>query len=412
MQKITLMTLAAVAMGLSACSKSEDTPSAALTPANLLAEGLTAVSAGMGSSMDSGGGDLAAASFKMHRKIGPLDADVDEICADTGYAFGNGDTGAPAGAPNANTAEYAARNAYCNLRMSPRGPDTVRGALDRVKGFLCAVGNVTYDGVARTKTIKISTACFSESFASEAASGGFTSVVVTVTGYADPTDMGGSADYDKGIEIDLSAVGNGSYFIQHTITDDKFTASMLSKNDDDEDQWIMNTVFDRSDADESVLRLEGRFNGNNDDPQGRRYVRANVRGPTSGEEFGNPDLVEFILFDISASDGDEDEPDNITYNTLRGNAADGYRVWNASETTSDVHANLYLAAGWDQEDTGCFGDGACTGNAGLVIDDLAKNDFAKSAYSVNATEYKSMTTMFSEAAELTFDSLSFEAQLD
>ncbi|MGE0632718.1 MAG: hypothetical protein AB7O96_09935, partial [Pseudobdellovibrionaceae bacterium] len=348
---VTFVTLA----GCSAKKEKEE----ASVDSNVVAAGLKAVADGMGSSMSSGD-DLAAAS------VNAFDTDVDVVCSNTGYAYGSGDEGAPADAPARGTVEYAARNSYCNLRKSPDGPDTIRGAIDRVQAFICAAGALNYDGVERTVTISITTECFSQAFVDMAAEEGITSADVPVTAYDDPSELDGNADYDKAIKIDLSGLGVGIYHIQYSADDSKFSAQMLSLQGASEDWWA-SVVFDRTDAANSVLRVDGRFNGNNDDSEGRRYVRAHVTGETADGEFTGPSLVEFILFDVYANTGNTAIPDGVTWTTMKGNSSDGYKIWSSSASGSDIADDIYDYAAYTSI-SGCIGDGACASNDGLVID--------------------------------------------
>lgn len=373
------------------------------------ATGLLAIGKGMSSWMDSGGDALAEATPVSIMGLRPTDLDIDAVCANTGYAYSSGSDGAPAGAPAQNSAEYAARNAFCGLRKSPDGPDTAKGALDRVQAFICAVGDVTFDGVERDVTIAINTTCFSQAFTDMATTEGLTSATVKVTGFSDPTvaGLGGSADYENGILIDLSSVmgANSFYKIQYTGTATKFVASMVSIDGGVED-WVMRGVYDRTDAANSVLRVEGRFFGNNDDPDSRRFMRALVKGTTSGTEFTSPSLVEYVLFDVYTNSG---TPSSVTYNTIKGNSTDGYFAWYGTENQSGEAA---LAIVPTTTDSVCLGDGPCTGNSGLTVDTLAKTAFFKSAFSSFTSEYQAPGVVFSGGGPLTFDALSFDATID
>lgn|GEM_PF-6311744 len=63
---------------------------------------------------------------------------------------------------------YAVKFMLCSVLRRPNGPDTVKGGFDRITGFLCAVGPVTYDNTARTVSMTFSTSCFSQNFVTNA----------------------------------------------------------------------------------------------------------------------------------------------------------------------------------------------------------------------------------------------------
>ena len=109
-------------------------------------------------------------------------------------------TGAPVeGVVTGGTGKYAALVAYCNFARHPDGPDTVLGAIDRVQGILCALGDLTYDGTQRTIKMKFTTACFTQTFVdmADAELGKNVEVDAVVTAKEPVDSTFGSADYAK-----------------------------------------------------------------------------------------------------------------------------------------------------------------------------------------------------------------------
>lgn len=152
----------------------------------------------------------------------------------------------------ASSALYPLYNVYCGLLKRPDGPDTVKGAIDRISGWLCAMGDITYDGIAKTKTITVSTDCFSQAFVTTVFNylGKYT-ITATLTGY-DTIGSFAPADFEKRITFVATDIVNYTIAIKDTV-DDKAIAILGENGNMDE----VFAVYMNKTA--GTMKVEGRF---------------------------------------------------------------------------------------------------------------------------------------------------------
>ena len=154
--------LASAALVLGACSKSSDTETAPSTSESAV----SALATKLGTALESATGNtglsvpvtLAALKPKAVNNV-PVALSVDPFqCNENGW------TDASSGGDVAADPDWAMKQLYCMMTAQSTGPDTLLGAINQLKGFFCAAGEVTFDGVERAATLKISTTCFSAEF--------------------------------------------------------------------------------------------------------------------------------------------------------------------------------------------------------------------------------------------------------
>jgi hypothetical protein len=281
---------------------------------------------------------------------------------------------------DADDALFPLYNLYCLVLKRPDGPDTVRGVLDRTSGWLCATGNIVYDGTPVTKTITISTACFSQSFVDTAATvvptGQFEA---TVTGYDDVTGVA-PASFEKYFTF-VALMPDGSELVNYTIavksTDDQRVVAVLDTDEDDATNNAAFAVF--MDKSTGVMKVEGRF------PQHNRHFRFHMEGTLSSSfELENVEDLHFINAESSE------------YQSLSGTPAAGRWLRYDNYPGSLSHAG----------DGICYGEtgAACTGNqTGLVVANGTKDVFTlASGHSTSATWF-STNSYLGSTGDLTAD---------
>ncbi len=304
------------------------------------------------------------------------------------------------------TGEYAALFAYCSFAMRPDGPDTIMGAIDRVQGWLCAMGELEFDGESHDIDFEITTDCFSEAFVEMAAAEGLTKTTATVIA-GEPKD---AVDVDTdsfttGIRFEIPDI-EVNYDILYTQEAAVLAAAIKSgsgENDEDGDYFAV--YLDRGSDGEGtgIVRVDGSFTTITSQEQGMpnaRHVRAFVTGPYDVDKGTLTGVVnlEFASWDYSSLSG-------ANVSTLAGNPSDGYMARYATASVGDA---LTLASGYTTTDSQklCYGDGDCDGNPGLLIDNNKKLFFASSIVYGNAS-YVSSTTKFSDYGPLDFDGVDF-----
>ena len=262
--------------------------------------------------------------------------------------------------------------AYCNLVKRPNGPDTIRGAVDRASGWICAVGNITFDGQAREVSLKITTDCFSEGFVTMAVESlGTDTITSTVTGYNSVTGIG-PTDFSRYLTFESSIV---NYTI--LVKDEANIKSIAVREGlpDAESDTVFSVYMNQS---AGVMKVEGRYSpqdsddtcDSNDDNTNCRHIRFHMVG-TLDSNFGitNVEQLHFL--------GGE----QTYFISLSGTPAAGRTL--RYRTTNDMYATSPTASTDDGE---CYGetDAACTDNSGILVTD--------SGYLFNGTRGTAWTT--------------------
>lgn len=274
-------------------------------------------------------------------------------CASSGWpASGtNGDVG------------YAMKFLMCRVLKRPDGPDTVRGGFDRLTGFLCAIGSVTYDSVERDVSVTFSTTCFSQTFVTTActfingsASDGPCSTTVAVTGHSSVTGVA-PADYDKYLTIDALG-GQVQYTIAHKSTATTVSGALMGGLPSSAAASIDQAFAFHVDAETGLLRYEGRFSGDN-----KRHMRINLLGEVSSAlEVTNVETLSFVQ-------GENFGGNSGLVVSVNGTPAAGRRI--RVQTSSDLDQATPAWGAANADDNTCIGEGTpvCTGNSGIVATD-------------------------------------------
>jgi hypothetical protein len=302
------------------------------------------------------------------------------------------------------TGKEAAMYGYCNFAMHPDGPDTVLGAIDRVKGMLCAFGDLTYDGVERTVKFKFTTDCFSKTFVDMVAEqlGADREFSATLTASEPVKSDFGSTEYSKSITFDVPEV-SFSYDILYTQNGSVLSAAIKDGTGVDADGSYFAINLDRgaTATSEGALRVDGRFtvkdDTSNSSPPASRHVRAYATGMYDLVTSSMTTLskVEFITADLRSTG-------NASLRSIKGTPTDGvYAIKVDVSTAADTDYAAYTPT---SEATYCFGDGDCTGNTGINVSSADDLKFLTSC-KLGSSSYKSATEMFKTTAPLSFTSI-------
>lgn len=352
--RIVLVSLL-VGAALAGCTKSEDTTSSSTnTEASLMtkAQAATAATATDSNGLTKGTSFVVASSL---RGVGAQSTSFSPTtdCADSGWpsAGTSGDTG------------YAMKFLMCSVLRRPDGPDTVRGGFDRITGFLCAVGPVTYDGTTREVNATFSTACFSQNFVTTActtitgsASTGPCSTTISVTGYSSVAGVAPS-EFEKYITVSALS-GQVEYTIAYKATATTVAGALMSGLPSTSSASINDAFAFHVDATTGQLRYEGRFGGNN-----KRHMRINLIGSIDTSlAVTNVETLSFV------------QGENFTNNSglvvsVNGTPAAGRRV--RIQTSSDLTVVTPTWSASNADDNTCVGEtgAACTSNTGIVASD-------------------------------------------
>lgn len=348
----------AIIAGVS-CSKttSTDTASTTLTASdvsgilNKVDEGIENVGSGLG-------GAAALTLASKPGKVGKMA--VSDVCDDNAQVR---NTAATSSDP-----EYPALVHYCLIAKDTGSPDSVQGAYALLKNISCGLksqGAMTFDGEARSVTITMTTACFTQSQIDDI--GG--TISATVTG-SSPASF--NTNYEYGIHINAPAFGKNFY--------------MATKKAGD----VIHFMSREADA----TGEDGSFAGTYDQSTGEVFYEARMDryDATCGtgscgwsrhirlyaDTTGSGDLAEIENYQGIYTNVNKDTTNGTgDVATAKGNLTDGLfsRYWTASTTTRANLADPTNGA-WVENGSGaCIGDGtpACTGNSGINFKSAASN---------------------------------------
>lgn len=323
-------------------------------------------------------------------------ADVTKYCRSTGTPID--------GVNDGGEGKYAALFAYCNFAMHPDGPDTVLGAIDRVQGVLCALGDLTYDGVERTIKMKFTTACFSSTFVKmvedELGAGKEFDAVVTAT---TPVNSSfGSVDYEKSITFNIAAI-NFSYDILYQQSASVLSAAIKEGTGIDSDGTYFAVKLDRGATltSNGTLAVDGRFTTKTEQNGGTpsvRHVRTFAKGKydLTTNSMTSLSSIEFISADYNSSG-------SAYLRSVKGNPTNGVYAVSAQVNSGGLtdYAAYATAASSSATNVYCFGDGDCAGNTGINISSAADLKFLTSC-KLDHADYINAKTMFLRTGPLAF----------
>lgn len=188
----------------------------------------------------------------------------------------------------------------CKLAVVTMGPDTPRGAMQRVKSLACSLdklltnGSFVFDGAAHVIRTQIDEGCWGKTFSDMAKqmlpdkinpATGLVEGNVTYTGYDTvPNTIGDPGKWDKAVIIDNSEI-TGKVFVYTMllkIQGDTQAVSIKDHQGADNPKDIIAVALskDTVDSSKSSLRYEGRFPFGTfgDGTQGARHVKMRVTG--------------------------------------------------------------------------------------------------------------------------------------
>ena len=300
-------------------------------------------------------------------------------------------------------AKHVAKVAYCDLAMRPDGPDTTRGGIDRIQGFLCATKDqLTYDGVKKEFSLSFTTPCFSQTFADmvKSQNGNSSTSPAEVTSFSSVSAKDGNAAYSKLIVILVPAF-ELKYTIQLKQTDTMIAASAVLEEPGESSMGDALAIrLDTGDA--GSIRYEGRFGAFRDSDQLKaRHLRVIAKGKVNAASgiFSEVSSLNYLFQDIYSENGSKVQ-------TVIGSPAAGYRA-------TYQYGTNYLSFGTfaSSPATLCYGGGTCSGNAGLKIATEEDLKFGR-ALIKNDSVAKDSVTWFKAHGPMVFETVSFAAEQD
>lgn len=258
---------------------------------------------------------------------------------------------------------YAMKFLLCSVLKSPDGPDTVRGGFDRITGFLCAIGNVTYDNTQKSVPFTVSTTCFSQSFVTTActflngtASDGPCSTTANVTGYSSTTGVA-PAQFEKYLTITLPTASL-NYTIAYTATSTTIAAACMDNLPTANDSEVEIAFAFYLDTTTGKMRYEGRFPDNN-----KRHMRINLIGQVASDfTVSNVDTLSFVQGENFSSPAGSGLIVSAHGTPVAGRTI---RIQNTSDMATGTPPTWSAA---NADDNICIGEAGamCTGNSGIV----------------------------------------------
>jgi hypothetical protein len=256
---------------------------------------------------------------------------------------------------------YAMKFLLCSVLKSPDGPDTVRGGFDRIAGFLCAIGDVTYNDTPATVSVTFSTDCFSQTFVTTActfingsASDGPCSSEATVTGFSSVTGVA-PAGFENYLTMTMLG-GEINYTIAFTSTATVVAGACMGNLPTAPDNEVEDAFAFYIDATAGKMRYEGRFSGNNP-----RHMRINLIGAVSTDfAITNVETLSFVQGENFSSGTDG------LIVSVHGTPSAGRKI--RILQTSDTTAPTPVWSASNADDDTCIGEvGAlCTANSGIT----------------------------------------------
>lgn len=289
-------------------------------------------------------------------------------------------------------ANYVFHDVYCHLRQPSNGPDRLQGAVDRVKGYLCALTDfILEDGIERSGVMSVDTTCFASNFVTMIQTQlGKSTLNVNVISYSSvPSSFGGNTSFEKALYLYLSDV-NKTYKIVYTVSD---TALYASVWDDGEMNFAIALEFGSSGA----IRYESRSYDSDD--QSVQHIRVVAQGNVSSAgSFSSVTNLQFLLHEEYGTGSG-----GAKFQSVSGNATDGYRTHTYYTGTGADH---YVFSNYSNVNA-CY-LGSCTGNNGIQLDDAGDIAFLSS---VNASkgDYVSVDDWFAQTGPLTFNTVTTAA---
>lgn len=320
----------------------------------------------------------APSKFVMNPAIKSANSLGDFDCNDHGWTGTDGD-----GQENTPGSNWAYKQLYCLLRAPVSGPDSFYGALTQSKSFVCAVGNLNFDGVKRAATFRVSTACFSQDFVDQAASEGITSLPVDLTGMTNGQFASGLGftpvgSWNKALIVDFKGALDDKEGLTILIKDDAGAKAVAIYQGLPSSTNVKEVFAVYADSATGVISYEGRFDGSSGDGTDvQRHLRGYLQGTVnaSTNEVSNVEQMSFVwsdTYDQNTGSG------HARYASIKGTPAAGRYV--ASKAASSLAIPLTdTQLNQMKYDNKCYGEAGatCTGNTGITAASATSGNAAK-----------------------------------
>lgn len=384
--------LASAALTLGACSKSSETET---TPSSSSQSVVSALATKLGTALESATGNtgltvppaLAPLNTKKNNTA-PIALAVDPFeCNSHGWTDASSETD-----PN-----WAMKQLYCMMTTKSTGPDTLLGAINQLKGFVCAAGDVVFDGTEKTATMAISTACFSQEFVDMATTElGKSSIDIKVKGVdlvSSPV-AGVSSEWEKMLQLDFQGqIGADkpgfTILIKDAATVKALAAygGLLLNNNTNSTEAFSAFV----DITNGKIAYEARI-APSEDRSFSRHLRLFLKGSVNEStlQVANVDDMALIWGDGPSLKTGGNASDYAMYATIKGTLASGRKVV----------AKYYQSSSWTvtQGDAECYGG---TGTCGTGITEIsAEANMNFFFQGTKGTDYTDSPTWFKESSYL------------
>jgi hypothetical protein len=291
----------AAAAAVVGCSNTSDTAATSTTTSKATAAFNSADKA-LASSISSGAASsLAFAGSKVDAKYVP---DSSTYCAPSGSPLAIGSETGSDHTDNGITSKYLTESGqevlygrrfwWCMMNHPSAGPDTVRGSIMKLKGFMCEVDRATgsgfvFDGQSHTITISLSTTCFTDEFVQMASNAGITSTSMTYTASTTPSAVFSGANnsaWTHAININFPDINMGYKILMNMPTDESEVSAMVQQSQVSSgvtktDAYGFSMSYSGANA---TIRYEGRFDDYSDSTTNswKRHIRTIATGVYSG----------------------------------------------------------------------------------------------------------------------------------
>lgn len=388
--------LASAALTLSACSNSSDSS----TPSTTSQSAVSALANKLGTALESATGNtgLSVPATLAPLRAQPISSVPSALSADPFQCNEHGWTDASSGENNTTAdANWAMKQLYCMMTVKSGGPDTLLGAINQLKGFVCAVGNITFDGVERAATMILSTACFSQEFVDMATQQlGKSSFDIKVKGI-DLTSApvsGISTEWEKLVQLDFNGqIGPNNVGFTILIKDASSVKALAAYND-----LLLNNSSTNTETFAAYIDLangkiayEARI-APQQERDFSRHLRLYLKGTVNESTFQVAEVndMAFIWGDGPGLKSGGNSTDYAMYASIKGTLNSGRKVvakYNQQSSWTD-------SAGHGE----CYG---VTGNCGTGVTEIsAENDKKFFFHGTKGTDYTSSDSWFKQNAYL------------
>ncbi len=388
--------VASAALTLSACSNSSDSAA----PSTTTQSAVSALTNKLGTALESATGNtgLSVPATFAPLNVQPRNTIPVALSADPFQCNENGWTDASSGGNNTTPdVDWAMKQLYCMMTAKSTGPDTLLGAINQLKGFVCAAGNITFDGVERSATMVLSTACFSQEFVDMATQElGKSSFDIKVKGVDLATSpvSGVSSEWEKMVQLDFNGqIGSDNAGYTILIKDAATVKALAAYND-----LLLNNSSNSTETFAAFIDLangkiayEARI-APQESRSFSRHLRLFLKGTVNESTFQVADVndMAFIWGDGPGLKSGGNGPSYAMYASIKGTLASGRKV------VSQYYQNS--AWGPTAGDAKCYGGTGTCGDGVTAIS--AESDHKFFFHGTKGTDYTSSDSWFKQNAYL------------